>query len=98
MKRFPNLWPARAGAAVFGLLVLGGTVRAQQQPVVSASPEQRRPRSLPPPAEGGIRLSLQETVGLAVANNQDLTVSVNTAEASRFSLFQTTGIFDPLLL
>ena len=41
MKRFPNLWPARAGAAVLGLLTLTGPALAQQQPVVSASPEQR---------------------------------------------------------
>src|SRR5438034_5460484 len=97
MKRFPNLWSARAATMVLGLMALAGSAPGQQQPVISARPGERSARPLPPASEGGIRLSLQEAVGLAVANNQDLNVSVNSAEATRFSLFQTQGIFDPLL-
>jgi len=97
MKRFANLWSARAAAAVLGFLALAGSAPGQEQPVISARPGERTARPLPPASQGGIRLSLQDAVGLAVANNQDLYVSVSAAEATRFSLFQTQGIFDPLL-
>ena len=38
-----------------------------------------------------------QAIRVALANNQDLNVSVNAAEASQFFLFQNTGIYDPLL-
>ncbi|MEP6470522.1 MAG: TolC family protein [Acidobacteriota bacterium] len=64
--------------------------------VISARPGERPPRALPETSAGGVRLSLDEAVALAVANNQDLDVSVNTAEASRYILLSNWGIFDPL--
>ena len=39
----------------------------------------------------------EAAIGLALANNQDLNVTVNAAEATRFSLFQSQGIYDPLV-
>ena len=42
-------------------------------------------------------MSLSQAIGLALANNQDLNVTVNAAESTRFSLFQTLGIYDPLV-
>src|SRR5262249_23253317 len=70
------------------------------QPVgaaVSARAGQRTARPLPPPDTDGIHLSLDEAIRVALANNQDLNVSVNTAESAQFFLFQQTGIYDPLL-
>ena len=94
MKRFPRF---RAVASAVLALVLGPLAAvAQDYPPVSSRPGQRTVRPLPGPAEGGVRLSLNEAIGLALANNQDLNVSVNEAEASRFSLFAELGIFDPL--
>ena len=97
MKRFPRFRAVRAvlaAAALFGLAV--GTI-AQEGPALSSRPGERTPRPLPPAASAeGIRLSLDEAVALAVANNQDLNVSVNSAEASRYVLFSNMGIFDPL--
>jgi len=43
-----------------------------------------------------MRLSLEQAVSLAIANNEDLNVSVNSAEASRYLLLSNWGIFDPL--
>ena len=97
MKRFAYLWAARAAAAVMGVLAISSGARGQDRPVVSARPGERTFRPLPPATQGGIRLSLDEAVGLAVANNQDLNVTVNVAEASRWSLFSNQGIYDPLL-
>ncbi|MFN2385744.1 MAG: TolC family protein [Thermoanaerobaculia bacterium] len=94
MKRFPR---CRAVASTALALVFGPlTAVAQDYPAVSARPGQRTARPLPAAAEGGVRLSLSEAIGLALANNQDLNVSVNEAEASRFLLFAELGIFDPL--
>ncbi len=97
MKRFGNPWTARAVAVAFPLLAIAGRALAEDRPVVSARPGQRTPRPLPAPSEGGVRLSLDQAIGLALANNEDLNVSVNAAEATRFSLFQSHGVFDPLL-
>jgi outer membrane protein TolC len=65
--------------------------------VVSARAGQRTARPLPPPETDGIHLSLDEAIRVALANNQDLNVSVNTAESAQFFLFQQTGIYDPLV-
>ncbi|HSD72211.1 MAG TPA: TolC family protein [Thermoanaerobaculia bacterium] len=97
MKGFPKF---RAGSAALLALACSGVAAlslAQTGPAISARPGERTPRPLPPPAgTEGIRLSLDEAVALAIANNQDLNVSVNAAEASRYTLFSNMGIFDPL--
>jgi outer membrane protein TolC len=64
--------------------------------VISARPGQRTARELPAATAGGVSLSLDQAIGLALANNQDLNVTINAAESTRFSLFQTLGIYDPL--
>jgi HAE1 family hydrophobic/amphiphilic exporter-1 len=97
MKRFLTTRSARAVPLVFCLYALSGAAAAQEGPVVSARPERRTIRPMPEGAAEGIRLSLADAIGLALANNQDLNVSVSSAEASRFTLFENTGIFDPLV-
>jgi len=97
MKRFPNRWTAVPAAAAIGLAALSPAAAGQQRPVVSARSGQRSTREMPAPTQGGIPLSLDQAIGLALANNQDLNVTVNAAESTRFSLFQNQGIFDPLV-
>ena len=97
MKRFAIDWRVCAAAAASGLLALAAAAPAQDRPVVSARPGQRTQRELPPPAAAGIPLSLDQAIGLALSNNQDMNVSVNAAEASRWVLFQDLGIYDPLV-
>lgn len=97
MKRFPNRWTARAAAVAIGLQALTGTAFGQDRPVISARPGQRPAQEMPAPTRGSVPLSLQQAIGLALSNNQDLNVTVYAAEASRFSLFQTLGIYDPLV-
>jgi len=97
MRRFPKRWAARAAAVVFPLFASVPQLAGQEGPVVSGRPAERAPRPIPAAAQGGIRLSLNDAIGLAVANNQDLNVSINEAEASRYVLFGNLGIFDPLL-
>ncbi len=96
MKRFPHGWTARAVVVAVGLQTFGGMAWAQQRPVISARPGERTPRPLPAASGEGIPLSLDQVLALALANNEDLSVSVNVAEASRYTLFQSQGIFDPL--
>jgi len=95
MKRFPRVRVARAillaAAAPLGLSL---PAIAQNAAAISARPGARTPRALPEAGAEGMRLSLSEAVALAVANNQDLNVSVYTAEASRYVLFSNVGIFD----
>ena len=83
-------------AGVLTLLVSAALV-AQPAPVVSAVPGQRTPQQLPPAGKEGIPLTLDQAIGYALANNQDLNVTVNAAEASQFFLFSNYGIYDPLL-
>jgi len=83
-------------AGVLTLLASAALV-AQPAPVVSAIPGQRTPQQLPPAGKEGIPLTLDQAIGYALANNQDLNVTVNAAEASQFSLFSNYGIYDPLL-
>ena len=97
MKRFPKSRAVRSALAAAALFGLAFGTMAQEGPAISSRPGERAPRPLPPAAGAeGIRLSLDEAVALAVANNQDLNVSVNSAEASRYVLFSNMGIFDPL--
>jgi len=86
-------------AAVAGFLIATpGAPQTQPTPaVVSAQPGQRGGVTAPAPESDGLHLSLDEAIRVALANNQDLNVSVNAAEASQFFLFQNTGIYDPLL-
>src|SRR5690242_15074196 len=95
MKTFPVWRLARATAAIGGLLIAAASP-AQEGPVVSARAGQRQPRPLPAAAADGVHLSLNDAVGLALANNEDINVVVNTAEASGYVLFENTGIFDPV--
>jgi outer membrane protein TolC len=96
MKRFPRVRSVRAALLAAVLLGTAAWSIAQTGPAISARPGERTPRPLPTATTEGIRLSLDEAVALAIANNQDLNVSVNAAEASRYVLFSNTGIFDPL--
>jgi outer membrane protein len=97
MKRFAMDWRICAAAVASGLLALSAALPAQERPVVSARPGQRTPRELPPPATAGIPLSLDQAISLALANNQDLNVTVNAAEATQYTLFGDMGIYDPLV-
>ena len=97
MKRFPNRWTARAAAVAIGLQALSAAAPGQEKPVISARPGRRPVREMPAAAQGSVPLSLDQAIGLALANNQDLNVTVNAAESTRFSLFQTLGIYDPLV-
>jgi outer membrane protein len=85
-------------AAVAGFLAASsGTLEAQTPAVVSAQPGARGGVSVPAPDAEGVHLTLDQAIRIALANNQDLNVSVNAAEASQFFLFQNMGIYDPLL-
>ena len=96
MKKFRNGWAARAAAVAIGLSAVAGSAPAQEKPVVSARPGKRVTQELPAAAEGGIPMSLGQAIALALADNRDLDIFTNLAESSRFALFQTQGIFDPL--
>ena len=97
MRRFPLSRLGRFALALWGILALAAAAGAQQGPTISARPGQRVARPLPSPVDGAIRLSLDEAIALAVANNQDLNVAVSAAEASQWNLLTTEGIFDPVL-
>lgn len=88
---------ARAGVAAALLMTFSGALGAQTEAVVSARAGQRPPKPLPAPESDGIHLSLDQAIRSAIANNQDLNVSVNSAEVAQFFLFQNMGIYDPLL-
>ena len=103
MKRFVSRRLAALPMALAGLLMGSGIVPAQeprpvQEPkVVPSRPGQRSPVPVPGPTEGSIRLSLDQAIGIAVANNEDLNITVNSAEANRYVVLQDQGIFDPLV-
>ncbi|MGH9367395.1 MAG: TolC family protein, partial [Thermoanaerobaculia bacterium] len=97
MSRFPISGPGRIAFAAAALLAWTSAAPGQQGQVVSAIPGQRVARPLPAPVDGAIRLSLDEAIALAIANNQDLNVTVNAAEASQYYLMASEGIFDPVL-
>jgi outer membrane protein TolC len=93
------LYRGICAAAVAGFLTATpGALQAQPTPaVVSAQPGQRGGITVPPPESDGLHLTLDQAIRIALANNQDLNVTVNAAQASQFFLFQNTGIYDPLL-
>ena len=82
MNRFSISRPGRAVLAAMGLLGFLSVAVGAEGPVVSARPGERTPKAFPAPVNGAIRLSLDEAIALAIANNQDLNVAVNAAEAS----------------
>ena len=97
MKNFRNGLAARAAAVAIGLSAFAIASPAQEKPVVSARPGQRTLQPLPPATQAGIPLSLAQAIGLALSDNKDLDITINFAESSRFALFNTQGIYDPLL-
>ena len=96
MKRFPKSWSVRALALFLGASCAFPAM-GQEGPAISTHPGQRTPLPLPAPDKQGIPLSLSQAVALAVANNEDLNVSVNSAESFEDLIMQTKGIFDPLV-
>jgi outer membrane protein TolC len=88
---------ACALAVTVGLWTPVARGQSTDQKSVSVQPGERRAAPLPPPAQGSIPLTLDRAIGLALANNEDLNVSINTAEAFRYSIVANTGIFDPLI-
>ena len=86
-------------AAAAGLLIATTAALSAQTAgaVVNAQPGQRQALAVPPPGTEGLPLSLEQAIRIALANNQDLNVSVNASESSQFFLFQNMGIYDPLL-
>jgi outer membrane protein TolC len=99
MIRFSISRTGRAACALAGFLALAGISAAQapKGPVVPARPGQRVSKPLPEPVDGAIHLSLDQAIDLAIANNEDLNVTINAAEASEFYLMSSKGIFDPVL-
>lgn len=104
MKSLSHIRRGGAALAAALLVAMPGTLPAQQslqsQPtgaVVSARAGQRTAQAVPAPEGDGVHLSLDQAIRLALANNQDLNVTVNSAEAAQFFLFQNTGIYDPLI-
>jgi outer membrane protein len=97
MKIFRNRRSSRILASALAALLVGSSMLAADGPPVSSRPGGRVARALPAAVNGGVPLSLNETISLALANNADLNISVNTAESARYSLMLSLGIFDPLL-
>ncbi len=88
---------ARLAAAACILAAAPGSLLGQTPAVVSAQPGQRGGTTAPPPDADGVHLTLDQAIRVALANNQDLNVTINSAEATEFFLFQNKGIYDPLL-
>jgi outer membrane protein len=97
MKRLRHDGPARAAVLAVSALLLAPGVYAAETQVVPSRPGARVARPLPEPVNGEIRLSLTEAIALALANNADLNVFVNTAESARYALMVDKAIFDPNL-
>jgi len=97
MSRFPTYRWGRAVLALSGVLALAPGAAGQTAQTVSARAGQRTPRAFPAPLDGQIKLSLDEAISLALANNEDLNVTVNAAEATGWELVANEGIFDPVL-
>ena len=96
MKSFARETACALALAV-GLWAPAAAGQSPDQKSVSAHPGERHSVPLPPLSKGGIPLSLDRAIGLAIANNEDLNVSINSAEAFRYQILQNKGIFDPLL-
>lgn len=97
MKSLRHSWRARAQTLAVGALLLSSGLYAADTQVVPSRPGARVARPLPEPVNGEVRLSLKEAIALALANNADLNVFVNTAEAQRYNLMVSESIFDPNL-
>ena len=97
MKIPRNRRSSRVLASALAVLLAGSNLLAADGPVVSPRPGGRVPLPLPAAVNGGVPLSLNETIALGLANNVDLNISVSNNEASRYSLLLNYGIFDPLL-
>jgi outer membrane protein TolC len=97
MSRFPILRWGCAALALGGFFARTLDAAGQTAQTVSARAGQRMPRAFPAPVDGQIKLSLDEAISLALANNQDLNVTVNAAEATDYELVANEGIFDPVL-
>ena len=97
MSRFPILRWGCAALALGGFFAWTLDAAGQTAQTVSARAGQRMPRAFPAPVDGQIKLSLDEAISLALANNQDLNVTVNAAEATDYELVANEGIFDPVL-
>ena len=88
---------ACALAVTIGLWTPVARGQSTDQKSVPVRPGERRTAPLPPPTQGSIPLTLDRAIGLALANNEDLNVSINAAEAFRYTIVANKGIFDPLL-
>jgi outer membrane protein TolC len=88
---------ASAAVAACLLAAAPGSLRGQTPATVSAQPGQRGGTSAPPADADGVHMTLDQAIRVALANNQDLNVTINSAEAAEFFLFQNMGIYDPLL-
>ncbi len=98
MKSSSHIRKGAAALAAALLIGIPGALPAQETgAVVSARAGQRPAQAVPAPEADGLHLSLDEAIRLAMANNQDLNVTINSAESAQFFLFQNTGIYDPLL-
>jgi outer membrane protein TolC len=96
MKILPKHRTRHAFAAALVALATCPSLLAADLPVVPTRPGARVSRPLPQAVDGQIPLSLNDAIALALANNVDLDVSVDTAEAARYNLMLNWGIFDPL--
>src|SRR5271154_760004 len=98
MKSLDTSRARRAAVAAIALLMAFSCVLgAQSAQVLSAVPGQRSAVPFPAGDKEGVHLTLEQAIGLALSNNQDLNVTINAAEASQFQLLSADGIFDPLL-
>ena len=98
MKILVNRWAPRVLVAALAALQAGPALCAAELPQVPAHPGQKAARELPPPVNGAVPLALIDAISLALSNNVDLDVVVNTTEASRYNLMLSWGVFDPLFL
>src|SRR3979411_106175 len=96
MKRFPKSWTARAVCVLLGAWCAFPAL-GQERPVGPPTPGQRTLVPLPAATPQGVRLSLEQAVGIAVANNQDQYVTVNAAESFEYLIVQNKGIYDLVL-
>ena len=97
MKRSPSGWRATAALLLLAIVPSPQPAAAQEAKVVPVEPGRRTPRPMPAPTQGGIRLSLEDAIGFALANNVDMEVSIQASEANRYTVLQNEGIFDPLV-
>src|SRR5215472_7145259 len=97
MKSLPASTVLRASLAAAASLLVVGVLGAQTESVLSAVPGARTTMALPKPDVDGVHLTLEQAIGLALANNTDLDVTVNAAQSFEYSFLSSKGIFDPLL-